>query len=62
MSTSTRSGRKSGERSDGREYHIVKHFHEPQPLRQRLADLGWDAQIQTTNEFFIYGQASLAGS
>jgi 2-polyprenyl-3-methyl-5-hydroxy-6-metoxy-1,4-benzoquinol methylase len=48
--------------ADGREYHIVKHFHEPEPLRQRLADLGWNAQIQTTNEFFIYGQASLAGS
>jgi SAM-dependent methyltransferase len=48
--------------ADGREYHIVKRFHEPQPLRERLADLEWNAQIQTTSEFFIYGQASPSGS
>ena len=48
--------------ADGREYRIVKRFHEPQPLRERLADLKWKARIQTTSEFFIYGQASPAGS
>jgi ubiquinone/menaquinone biosynthesis C-methylase UbiE len=46
--------------ADGREYRIVKHFHEPQPLQQRLTSLGWSAQVQSTSEFFIYGQASLS--
>ena len=44
--------------ADGREYRIVKRFHEPEPLQQRLVDLGWNAQVQTTREFFIYGQAT----
>ena len=44
--------------ADGREYQIVKRFHEPKPLQGRLADLGWSAHIQTTPEFFIYGQAT----
>jgi ubiquinone/menaquinone biosynthesis C-methylase UbiE len=48
--------------ADGREYHIVKRFHEPQLLRERLAELKWKAQVQTTSQFFIYGQASLADS
>ncbi len=46
--------------ADGREYRIVKRFHEPQPLQRRLADLGWSALVQTTSEFFIYGQATPA--
>ncbi len=46
--------------ADGREYRIVKRFHEPQPLQQRLTDLGWSALVQTTSEFFIYGQARSA--
>lgn len=41
--------------ADGREYRIVKRFHEPQSLEQRLAELGWSAEVQTTSEFFIYG-------
>lgn len=44
--------------ADGREYRIVKRFYEPQSLQQRLAGLGWSAQVQTTPEFFIYGQAT----
>jgi demethylmenaquinone methyltransferase/2-methoxy-6-polyprenyl-1,4-benzoquinol methylase len=42
----------------GREYRIVKRFHEPEPLQQRLANLGWSAHVQTTPDFFIYGQAT----
>ncbi|HWX88495.1 MAG TPA: hypothetical protein VNX67_09995, partial [Solirubrobacteraceae bacterium] len=44
--------------ADGREYRIVKRFHEPESLRQRLASLGWNAAVRTTSEFFIYGQAT----
>jgi len=44
--------------ADGREYRIVKCFHEPQLLQQRLAELSWNAQVQATSEFFIYGQAT----
>jgi SAM-dependent methyltransferase len=47
--------------ADGRGYHIVKRFYEPQALQQRLAALGWNAQVQTTGEFFIYGQATPSG-
>jgi len=45
---------------DGREYHIVKRFYEPPALQQRLTGLGWNAQVQTTREFFIHGQATQA--
>jgi ubiquinone/menaquinone biosynthesis C-methylase UbiE len=34
--------------TDGREYRIVKRFHEPEPLQQRLTELGWSAQVQRT--------------
>jgi SAM-dependent methyltransferase len=44
--------------ADGREFRIVKRFYEPHALRQRLAGLGWHAQVQATPEFFIYGQAT----
>ena len=46
--------------ADGREFRIVKRFYEPQALSGRLAALGWDAQVQATPEFFIYGQATTA--
>jgi ubiquinone/menaquinone biosynthesis C-methylase UbiE len=46
--------------ADGREFQIVKRFYEPTDLRQRLADLGWDATVQTTSEFFIYGHATVS--
>jgi hypothetical protein len=44
--------------ADGREFRIVKRFYEPHELHQQLADLGRNAQVQTTPEFFIYGQAT----
>jgi demethylmenaquinone methyltransferase/2-methoxy-6-polyprenyl-1,4-benzoquinol methylase len=46
--------------ADGREYRIVKSFHEPRALRRRLAGLGWDATVGATSEFFLYGHATLA--
>lgn len=43
---------------DGREFRIVKRFYEPAALRSRLAELGWESEIATTGEFFLYGTAS----
>jgi demethylmenaquinone methyltransferase/2-methoxy-6-polyprenyl-1,4-benzoquinol methylase len=47
--------------ADGREYRIVKRFHEPQQLQQRLAGLGWKIDIHSTPTFFIHGQGQPAG-
>ncbi len=44
--------------ADGREYRIVKRFMNPSRLRQRLVELGWNTEVQTTSEFFVYGQAT----
>jgi ubiquinone/menaquinone biosynthesis C-methylase UbiE len=44
--------------ADGREFQIVKLFHEPAPLQRALADLGWSAHVRATPEFFIYGHAT----
>ncbi len=43
---------------DGREFQIVKRFYEPAQLTGRLRELGWEAHITTTGEYFIYGAAS----
>lgn len=45
---------------DGREYRIVKRFYQPGALQGRLADLGWNVQVDSTAEYFIYGQGRLA--
>jgi len=46
--------------SDGREFRIVKRFHKAAALQRRLASLGWDARIEQTREFFLFGEASRA--
>jgi 2-polyprenyl-3-methyl-5-hydroxy-6-metoxy-1,4-benzoquinol methylase len=43
---------------DGREFQIVKRFYEPSKLTADLRQLGWDAQVGATGEFFIYGTAT----
>jgi len=43
--------------ANGSEFQIVKRFYEPHTLERQLAELGWSAEIHTTNEFFVYGQA-----
>jgi SAM-dependent methyltransferase len=43
---------------DGREFQIVKRFYEPADLERRLGELGWQASVGATPEFFIYGTAS----
>jgi SAM-dependent methyltransferase len=42
---------------DGREFQIIKRFYDPDQLTGRLRELGWDCQVGTTGEFFIYGSA-----
>jgi SAM-dependent methyltransferase len=46
---------------DGREFQIIKRFYKPSRLTADLRQLGWDAQVGTTGEYFIYGTASRAG-
>ena len=44
---------------DGREFQIIKRFYDPDRLTGALRELGWDAQVDTTGEFFVYGQGAL---
>jgi SAM-dependent methyltransferase len=50
-------GRVTRRLSDGREYRIVKVFHRPGELRDRLGTLGWTADIRETPRYFLYGEA-----
>ena len=45
------------ELGDRRRFRVVKVFYEARPLEARLAELGWQAQIRTSGEFFLYGDA-----
>jgi demethylmenaquinone methyltransferase/2-methoxy-6-polyprenyl-1,4-benzoquinol methylase len=42
---------------DGRKFRIVKNFVDPQALRDRLRDLGWDCQIHRDGNDWIRGEA-----
>jgi SAM-dependent methyltransferase len=44
--------------NDGRWYRIVKVFYDPAELEERLGDLGWQAHVAGTAQYFIYGEAS----
>jgi 2-polyprenyl-3-methyl-5-hydroxy-6-metoxy-1,4-benzoquinol methylase len=43
---------------DGRAFQIVKRFYDPAELTQALAEIGWQAEVSATDEFFIYGTAA----
>jgi demethylmenaquinone methyltransferase/2-methoxy-6-polyprenyl-1,4-benzoquinol methylase len=43
--------------ADGREFRIVKRYHEPEQLERRLAELGWAIEVRDTADFFIYGRS-----
>lgn len=45
--------------NDGREYRIVKVFHEPEALARRLASLGWDVSVTPTGRYFYVGQGAV---
>ncbi len=42
--------------SGGRRFEILKRYYEPEQLRERLAALGWEFEVRTTAEFFLYAQ------
>ncbi len=46
--------------NDGRAFRIVKVFYDPERLTACLAARGWDAHIETTGSFFLYGTATRA--
>lgn len=48
--------------ADGSEYTIVKHWFEAGALQAKLEEHGWDASIEATEEFFVYGSATPAAS
>lgn len=41
--------------SDGREFRIVKVFYQPEELARKLAGLGWEFDVQSTPNYFLYG-------
>ena len=43
--------------NDGREFRIVKMFYEPESLTARLRQIGWNAALDRTASYFIYGSA-----
>lgn len=44
--------------NDGRTFRIVKLFHDPAALNERLAGLGWRAAVEGTESYFIYGEVA----
>lgn len=42
---------------DGREFRIFKVFYQVKPLAERLAGLGWSAQLCETERYFLFGAA-----
>ena len=43
---------------DGRRFHVVKRYWEPQVLRADLASLGWRASVRESSWAFMYGEAT----
>ena len=43
--------------NDGREFKIIKIFYEPDALRAKLAEFGFDADVRNTEHYFIYASA-----
>ena len=41
--------------ADGRQFRIVKIYYEPEELSERLGQLGWRGEVNSTGRFFIRG-------
>jgi demethylmenaquinone methyltransferase/2-methoxy-6-polyprenyl-1,4-benzoquinol methylase len=48
--------------NDGQEFRIVKVFYRPEKLAAQLETLGWQADVQATFTFFLYGAGMLENS
>lgn len=46
--------------NDGREFQIYKVFHQTKALREKLSTLGFAVAIEKTEQYFIFGEATLA--
>ena len=44
--------------NDGREFSIVKVFHDPSTLERQLLDAGWEGWVRATGQFFLYGSVA----
>jgi 2-polyprenyl-3-methyl-5-hydroxy-6-metoxy-1,4-benzoquinol methylase len=44
--------------NDGREFEIVKVFHDPAVLEQRLLERGWKGSVRSTGTFFLHGSVT----
>ncbi len=44
--------------NDGREFRIVKIFHRPSPLQERLEARGWRGWVKSSGRFFVYGHVT----
>ncbi len=44
--------------NDGREFDIVKVFHDPAQLEADLQSAGWDGYVRSSGKFFLYGCVS----
>lgn len=46
--------------NDGREFQVVKLFHEPEVLERRLDERGWAGWVRASGRFFLYGSMTAA--
>jgi demethylmenaquinone methyltransferase/2-methoxy-6-polyprenyl-1,4-benzoquinol methylase len=44
--------------NDGRQFDIIKVFHDPAALEVRLRNLGWTGWVRSTGRFFLYGSVA----
>jgi demethylmenaquinone methyltransferase/2-methoxy-6-polyprenyl-1,4-benzoquinol methylase len=47
--------------NDGREFEICKVFYDPEQLQNDLRILGWNATVNTTGQYFLFGIAEYTG-
>jgi SAM-dependent methyltransferase len=45
------------ELTDGRQFRIIKRYWTPEELTGELRDLGWDADVRTTGDVYLWGVA-----
>jgi demethylmenaquinone methyltransferase/2-methoxy-6-polyprenyl-1,4-benzoquinol methylase len=52
------SGEATRRLNNGREFRIVKKFWDTNGLSERLAAIGWEARVETTGTYFLFGAAA----